>query len=143
MFNFLDTEIRDLVRDDCARIESVRDILHGYLKNMTSPRILDLGCGEGKYVDFFKNIPSTYVGCDILASPESPVRRRLDASFVVYDGTRLPFPDECFDMVVLDHVLKHIEKPHIVLSELSRVLKHNGYVIGSVSQLEPYRSRSL
>lgn len=41
-------------------------------------------------------------------------------------------------MVLLWQVLEHLPKPTVVLNEVTRVLKPNGQVYGSVSCLEPF-----
>lgn len=41
-------------------------------------------------------------------------------------GDPLPFRDESVDLVVCHHVIEHIEKPEMFISETYRVLKANG-----------------
>ena len=45
------------------------------------------------------------------------------------DVTRLPFPDNDFDMVICCHVLEHVENDRLAMSELFRVLKPGGISI--------------
>ena len=53
----------------------------------------------------------------------------------------IPFPDECFDSVVMTEVLEHIQEEHLDVSlrEVQRVLKNGGLFIGTV----PYREDLL
>lgn len=46
-----------------------------------------------------------------------------------YDGRRLPFPDQCFDIVFSSNVLEHIPHVEEFQSEVARVLKPNGRAI--------------
>jgi SAM-dependent methyltransferase len=45
-----------------------------------------------------------------------------------YDITQIDEPDDKFDFIICYHVLEHIEKDHLAMSELYRVLKPNGTV---------------
>lgn len=43
------------------------------------------------------------------------------------DITSLCFPDECFDVIICNHVLEHVPEDRKALSELYRVLKPGGW----------------
>jgi len=108
-------------------------------------KILDLGCGDGRAVDFFRKLrlDVEYVGVDIESSPEVSTRTRADARFDTFDGINLPYDDEQFDIVFSHQVFEHVAEPQALLSQVRRVLKPGGLFTGSVSQLEPYHSLSL
>lgn len=110
-----------------------------------SPSIVDLGCGEGNSVDFFrKQVPScSWVGVDISDSPEAKKRKREDAVFMYFDGVNIPLIESSVDLVFCQQVLEHVRHPESLLKDASRVLKSGGYFIGSTSHLEPYHSFSL
>ena len=59
----------------------------------------------------------------------------------IYNGTHMPFPDRCFDLIYCKQVLGHVREPSRLLTDVSRVLKDGGYFAGSVSCLEPYVSQ--
>ncbi len=61
----------------------------------------------------------------------------------VYDGVELPYANAAFDAVWCKQVLEHIRYPDTVIAEVVRVLDEGGLFLGSVSQLEPYHSRSI
>ena len=44
----------------------------------------------------------------------------------------LPFGDQSFDIVICKDILEHVLEPMVVLQEVRRVLKDNGYVVISV-----------
>ena len=81
-------------------------------------RVLDVGCGAGKYRDEI-NRRAQYVGMDFnnALHPE-----------VVCDFNRdpFPFPDESFDVVFSDSVLEHVVRPFDVMDEVYRVLRKGG-----------------
>ncbi|MBC7417550.1 MAG: methyltransferase domain-containing protein, partial [Pedobacter sp.] len=41
-----------------------------------------------------------------------------------FDGYKLPFEDNSFDLIILAHVLEHVEHERLLLRELKRVAKH-------------------
>jgi uncharacterized protein YbaR (Trm112 family) len=51
----------------------------------------------------------------------------LSAPTVACDAEALPFADDTFDFVVASHLLEHVDRPDIVMKELSRVGKA-GYI---------------
>ena len=108
------------------------------------PRVMDLGCGAGDSVDLFRSVDPevSWVGVDIEDSPEVAGRTRTDTEFVSFDGRRLPFEDQSFDLVYCKQVLEHVEHPRELVGEVARVLRPGGHLAGSTSQLEAFHSRS-
>jgi SAM-dependent methyltransferase len=133
------------IPNDHARQVNARYYLDNVMSGPDPPRhVLDLGCGAGNSVDAFRgHDPSVdWVGVDIADSQEARARRRSDATFVTYDGSRVPFPEGTFDLVYSSQVLEHVPDPQAHLREIARVLRPGGRLIGSTSQLEPYHSMS-
>ena len=115
-----------------------------YVPSIAGGSVMDLGCGTGDSVVQFRNVnPSVrWVGVDVEASPEVALRRRTDAEFVTFDGVHLPFDDGSFDAVYCKQVLEHVREPAALLVEAARVLRPDGVLAGSTSQLEPFHSFS-
>jgi SAM-dependent methyltransferase len=55
------------------------------------------------------------------------------------DINRLPYPDQCFDIIYASHVLEHIPDDRQAMRELVRVLKPGGWAILQVP-LDPERT---
>jgi SAM-dependent methyltransferase len=108
-------------------------------------RVLDLGCGAGSSVDFFRaRDPGVlWVGLDLPDSPEVRNRTRTDAPFETFDGVTIPFDDASFDLVYCKQVLEHVRHPAALVAEARRVLAPGGFFAGSTSQLEPFHSLSV
>ena len=115
------------------------------LQKNTIETVMDLGCGAGNSVDLFRiyNPTVRWVGLDIENSPEVSARRRTDAEFFSFDGVNIPFDDDYFDLIYCNQVFEHVRHPIALLKEVKRVLKPNGYFVGSTSHMEPYHSYSM
>ncbi len=94
--------------------------------------LLDIGTNSGEFlkrlIDGKKGIKAK--GIDISeVAVKAAQAKGLDV--VQGDGEELPFPDASFDYVVLMEVLVHVYDTKKLLSEIKRVLKKDGVLIGS------------
>lgn len=128
----------------CGQVSSIY-FLDRIFEDNNIERVLDLGCGKGDSVDYFrmKNPKIEWFGLDIPSSPEVESRKRKDAIFVTFNGTDIPFKDGFFDIVYCNQVFEHVEKPRKLILEVARVLKKDGFLAGSTSHLEPFHSLSV
>ena len=88
-------------------------------------KLLDIGCGEGRYDDILGQHADFTAGleCD---------RRRYGSTCrpgVWGSGLSLPFRDGCFDTVVSFQVLEHVPEPARMVQEIGRVLRPGGHLI--------------
>lgn len=77
-------------------------------------RILDLGCGSGKFC----------AGLSRQAGLENCVE--YDLPQLDLNKDKIPHPDSSFDIVTAWNVIEHLENPHHFASEVNRVLKSAG-----------------
>lgn len=94
--------------------------------------ILDVGCNSGEFMKRLlsekKNV--TVKGVDMSEDVVALARvKGLDVE--LGDGESLPFADASFDYVLLMEVLVHTHDPRRMLSEIKRVLKPDGVLLGS------------
>jgi len=139
--------LKKYVPTDHTRKVLVENYVTEILKNKNSAEsinVLDLGCGTGESIKFFKtlNFKIEWVGLDIENSPEVQSREDDNEKFVSFDGINIPFPENFFDLIYCKQVLEHVRYPKELLTDVSRVLKPGGYFIGSTSHLEPFHSFS-
>src|SRR3989344_1629690 len=94
-------------------------------------KVLEIGCGNGYYLSLLNRLGLKLglAGIDI----DSPAL--IDASKFIGDkkvklilasGSKIPFPKNTFDKVVMSEVIEHVEEEEKVLTEAYRVLKLDG-----------------
>lgn len=100
-------------------------------------KILDAGCGRGFYLKTLSCFPfvKKIFGIDINPSYLKIARKNIDKEKVIISKAsiyRLPFPNNCFDLVIASEVLEHLKDDKKALMELKRVLKKNAHLIITV-----------
>ena len=105
-------------------------------------KILDLGCGNGRMADIFRNKAVSYLGIDNSEKLIDLARLRQagheNFSFKVGDMTKLENLKESFDLILVIASLHHLPTQKLrtlFLKEVSRLLKKNGRAIISVWNL--------
>ncbi len=102
-------------------------------------KVLDLGCGNGRMLELFKEKSVYYAGVDNSEKLIDIAREKYPGvDFRVADALKLPFPDNYFDEIISIAVLHHIPsadfRKHFV-EEAKRVLKPGGLLIITVWDL--------
>lgn len=123
------------VTDHWRGLESV---LHRYRERQvmrllrsygTGEKYLDIGCGTGLIL---RHLPAGSVGIDLNERHLSRARKYAPKAHVqIGDAEQLPFEASSFDTIVCTEVLEHLVFPEKALSEINRVLKTGGWLIGS------------
>ena len=94
--------------------------LNSYLKG----DVLDVGCGIGDMLAF----KPSFIGADINEFNVALCKQRgLNACLMLENV--LPFSNNKFDSILLDNVLEHIKDPKPLLSEIKRVMRHDGSLL--------------
>lgn len=95
-------------------------------------KILDAGCGEGHLIERlnYKNNKNLYYGIDITKIALKKAKKRCPyARLKMMDLKKINFHEEYFDIIICTEVIEHIPEYKIVIEELKRVLKKEGYLI--------------
>ena len=101
-----------------------------YGKINSSSRVLDVGCGTGRFLTKLLSITN----CSLFGvEPSLEMLREAvlkdpsqNITWIQGDGQDLPFSNEVFDCVYMTFVLHHIERKELALQEIYRVLKKSG-----------------
>ncbi len=97
------------------RVDRLAELLSASLPSCR--RLLDVGCGDGRITRAVADrSPGLEVaGIDVVIRPETAV------PVSAYDGSRIPFDDNSFEVVMMVDVLHHSQDPLAVLREARRV----------------------
>lgn len=94
-------------------------------------KLLDVGCGVGRYSEFWSARGFNVIGLDceqdLIAQARTNARLRgQQIRFEVGSADRLPFPDRSFDLVYANSLLEHVPNWQTCLDEWVRVLAPGG-----------------
>jgi len=112
------------------KAEKIRRLIPIPDNGQATLRLLEVGTGSGAIAQFFSDLASLHF--DVWAVDVEDQRIVTEGyQFRLYDGQKLPFDDELFDVVISNHVIEHVgnraqQASHI--SELCRVLRPDGYI---------------
>lgn len=93
-------------------------------------RILDLGCGTGKNIEFFSSLGHVS-GLDSSPYAIKFCRRRRLKSAILGDCLHTPYESSSFDLITLFDVLEHVPQKATV-REIYRLLKPGGWLLITV-----------
>jgi 2-polyprenyl-3-methyl-5-hydroxy-6-metoxy-1,4-benzoquinol methylase len=94
-------------------------------------RVLDIGCGEGRFSVELARAGAEVVGIDVAEEPLRRARSRhpeLDLRLVDGEGP-WELPDAAFDVVWAGEVIEHVAATASWLSEVRRVLRSGGVLL--------------
>jgi malonyl-CoA O-methyltransferase len=97
--------------------------------DLNGKRILDAGCGKGRYAALLKKL---FPQAEITAMDISGemLKHVPEGIRTVQNGIlNMPFPDNAFDLVICIEALEHVVQTDAGVRELSRVVAKNGQLI--------------
>ena len=95
------------------------------LIELAGSKILLVGCGSGKYLQFSMFAGRSAFGIDLSPACAAAANIKSSGRALVSDASMLPFPDKSFDTVALWDVLEHLDDDCRGLRESIRVAKNN------------------
>lgn len=103
-------------------------------KFMSGGKILDIGCGNGAFLNSFNREKWEVHGAELSEESASPA---MGKSIKVHVGDirKLDLPEEYFDVITMWHVFEHIRDPKGLLKKIFRLLKKDGIMIIAVPNI--------
>lgn len=127
-------EIEHLKHDWNQKESSARGVLADFAKRVGDPsgkKVLDMGFGNGVILGTFSKTGAIMSGVEVDQilfdiSQKYLQRLNIEALISIYDGKKLPYPDNFFDYIYSTSVLEHVDDPTLFILEANRVLKSEG-----------------
>jgi 2-polyprenyl-3-methyl-5-hydroxy-6-metoxy-1,4-benzoquinol methylase len=95
-------------------------------------KVLDIGCRDGTLTQHYV-AGNEVIGVDVDREALAICAQQLGIETHWHDVTAgLPFANGRFDVVVCGEILEHIPYPPLALAEITRLLKPQGLIVGSV-----------
>ena len=130
-----------------------KNALKSTLNAAKGHRVLDIGCGVGRWSSRLLKLNASVVGIDFSESMIKEAEKRQQASnsnnraeFVIATAQDLPFKDSTFDYILSVTVLQHIvddEEVKKAASEMIRVVRPGGKIIILEVSLSEKRQSAL
>lgn len=110
---------------ELGAIDKVQNIF-ALSEKIKHDKILEIGCGDGSILNSLSknSFGKELFGLEISESGVERTRKRNIAGLVeckLFNGYQVPYSDKEFDLVILSHVIEHVEHPRMILTEALRV----------------------
>jgi ubiquinone/menaquinone biosynthesis C-methylase UbiE len=98
-------------------------------RNINFKNILEVGAGEGSILrwlsqwDFCQDMNCVEISESGIELIKSKNIKNLN-DVLLFDGYKIPYPDNHFDLVICSHVMEHVEHERLLLREIKRVSKN-------------------
>lgn len=113
----------------CGQRQEKKDIAHMYLRDLPPGRILDVGCGDAKFLDRMKQAGWEVQGLDFDAAAAHNAKKLFGIDVQIGKLEDMQFPDGTFDAVTMNHVIEHVFDPVALVGEVRRILKPGGRLV--------------
>jgi 2-polyprenyl-3-methyl-5-hydroxy-6-metoxy-1,4-benzoquinol methylase len=110
-------------------------------KPVKQPRVLDIGCAEGRLL---KSLLQYGCDCYGVEHKSYPHERFLESDRITYfsgDIASFELEQESFDIIMMWHVLEHVDFPDRVINIINRLPKPDGLFIVAVPNFSCAESR--
>lgn len=123
------------------RVELVRRAVE---KIKDAEALLDIGCGDGRVTELFRDKFNHLYGIDISDKFINEAKKKgIVAQVADINVKPLPYPDAFFDVVLCSEVIEHIFDTDFLLQECNRVLRNGGYLVLSTPNLASWYNRII
>lgn len=121
-------EKQNIELSDCRSISALNKVenIIRLTNGKSNSKILEIGAGDGAILDKLSKIKygDSYYATEITQSAVKTINSRNIEGLkeaVLFNGYSTSFKDDEFDLVILSHVLEHVEYPRKLLYEAARI----------------------
>lgn len=106
--------------------ETILDVLARVTSPLSGKSLLDIGCGTGEYLVSAANRGMKVTGIDVEGSIAKHIQEKYGLRVLTGLFGDETFPPDSFDVIVLSHVIEHLQEPIPLLRSIHRALKPGG-----------------
>jgi ubiquinone/menaquinone biosynthesis C-methylase UbiE len=98
-------------------------------KSIAPKKVLEVGAGDGSILHYLNDwkFGEELYALEIAQSGVDKINERKLSNLKqtqTFDGYKIPYADDSFDLIILAHVLEHVEHERMLIRELKRVAKY-------------------
>lgn len=132
------------VEEELGRRLSARSILKKLDKfKKQGNKLLDIGCCTGFLLDEAKNAGWDTFGVELSTWASRYAAEKFNLKIYNTPLENAGFPNEYFDVVIMQDTIEHLHHPRQMLLEINRILKTNGILYINTPDIESLTSRIL
>lgn len=137
----LDSEAYDKNIEKNPLIKIEEPVVLEMINNVEGKKVLDLGCGTGRYSIKFAKEGAEVTGIDLsedmLGIAREKVTNKMKINFLKGDMSRkIDLPDKSFDLIISSLAMSHLEEIDGFIENIGRLLNNDG--ISIISTHHPY-----
>ena len=102
-----------------------------FLDDLPPSRLLDVGCGDGRFLLQMRKLGWETCGVDFDAKAIELIRQRHGLDVRAGELASHQFSDDTFDALTMSHVIEHVFDPVALLAEARRILKPGGRLVAT------------
>lgn len=107
---------------------TVMDLNDIYLGQQKQGKLLDIGCGRGDFLLRMQELGWNVKGVDF-DEKALKIARQKELDVFHYNSNELKFPENTFDLIMLNNVFEHIYNPNDMFTEIFNILKTGGNLV--------------
>jgi 2-polyprenyl-3-methyl-5-hydroxy-6-metoxy-1,4-benzoquinol methylase len=100
-----------------------------FLGDLQPGKVLDVGCGDGMFLNRMRGLGWTVDGVDFDAKAVTNAWLKYGLELRHGDLAGARFAENSFDAVTMSHVIEHVPDPVALLAEARRILKPGGRLV--------------
>lgn len=109
--------------------------------DMENGRLLDVGCGKGRFIAHAFQQGWQAEGTDVIQGQVDTAQSRSDLKISFGEIWEIGYKANSFDVITAWHVLEHLAQPHKVVGEIARILQKDGLFICEVPHQASWQAK--